>query len=902
MPIPVGITIGWPSTHASIPSGWERVTALDGIHPKAIPDNSTNPGGTGGAEQHSHTTANHDHTIAHTHASATSEQASGTASAGTSSGAVASTTHTHASNVIPSTTDSSSEANPSSSSVNNDPARWDTIWIESDGTPTTIPSGAITFWNDTTLPASWTRPDNGKDAFLRGAATGSGNGGGTGGGSSHTHSGSGSHTHTSAHVHPNGTSGNNSASTNNRRGTGSTNAISTHTHTITVASGDFGTSVAGDLGAGNAVTPEPPWIKEAIIQAPGGDYPVGIIALWMGTLASIPDGWTLCDGTGGTPNLCQGKFIKGAGATINQIGDTGGNTEHGHTTSNHTHTWSSSAHTHTLSYSVGVTAAGGTGNTLSGVNHTHAAAASGAISGGGGALVVGNASPILIDTSHIPPWCEVAFIQFLGEINNYEIDAATGVYSVSGVVSGTLAGRVINAEFSSYTVSGVASSLLGGFSLDAAIGSYTVSGVEADLVAVVLGQFSLDAESGVYVVSGASAATLADRVLDASPGVHTLVGFNASTVAGYLLNAGLGNYGLSGEIAAILAGRLVSAEIGGYNISGVSAGLLGGFTLQTNIGVYSVAGFNADLIAATVGQFSLDAESGGYSLSGVNATLAAGKIMTADAATYIISGTDASLVAQRILSASPDSYVLTGEAIGIILNRIMPVDPGIYVVIGAAAKAVLEIDTMQVGGLSLQEIRDAMTLAPTLVPVADSIDTKLDSIAIASAGTPLSKRAYAFAILGGNGTVISGTFSDTFDLNTVYHQISPVATIIECAYDFDIGLDYLPLSVTFIGRLSNPAASIGVYSFRWADSTWNQIGTLAGKNQDGTTSFTLFAGSVGTGDDVGQVRIRFFGSGLTPDLYVDQLFVSYTTATAFNSLDRQILTAALSLPQFLALK
>jgi hypothetical protein len=42
-----------------------------------------------------------------------------------------------------------------------------------------------------------------------------------------------------------------------------------------------------------------------------GSIPAGLICMWSGTIATIPGGWALCDGTAGTPDL-RDKFIVGA--------------------------------------------------------------------------------------------------------------------------------------------------------------------------------------------------------------------------------------------------------------------------------------------------------------------------------------------------------------------------------------------------------------------------------------------------------------------------------------------------------------------------------------------------------------------------------------------------------------
>lgn len=52
------------------------------------------------------------------------------------------------------------------------------------------------------------------------------------------------------------------------------------------------------------------------------EFPPGIIVAWAGPSNSIPDGWKLCDGSNGTPNL-TGRFIIGAGGKYSP-GNSGG--------------------------------------------------------------------------------------------------------------------------------------------------------------------------------------------------------------------------------------------------------------------------------------------------------------------------------------------------------------------------------------------------------------------------------------------------------------------------------------------------------------------------------------------------------------------------------------------------
>lgn len=64
----------------------------------------------------------------------------------------------------------------------------------------------------------------------------------------------------------------------------------------------------------NAIVPNINWIKELLKLA----VPSGTIAMFNGK-SELPEGWAICDGTNGTPNLV-GKFIK-AVASADEVGD-----------------------------------------------------------------------------------------------------------------------------------------------------------------------------------------------------------------------------------------------------------------------------------------------------------------------------------------------------------------------------------------------------------------------------------------------------------------------------------------------------------------------------------------------------------------------------------------------------
>ena len=66
--------------------------------------------------------------------------------------------------------------------------------------------------------------------------------------------------------------------------------------------------------------------------------PHGVITLWSGSIATVPSGWVLCDGSNGTPDL-RNRFVVGADADSGGMAQTsytgsptqtGGNVHHTH--------------------------------------------------------------------------------------------------------------------------------------------------------------------------------------------------------------------------------------------------------------------------------------------------------------------------------------------------------------------------------------------------------------------------------------------------------------------------------------------------------------------------------------------------------------------------------------------
>jgi hypothetical protein len=417
--IPDDLILGWPSTVGTIPSGWSRVTALDGFYPRGASGTGA-PSATGGAASHSHTTAGHVHSIAahsHTIGGSTGTSNSSTTSArfNGASQPQADQPHSHS---LPAATGTVGSANssstaPGTSTTNNEPATRTVIWIKSDGAQANYPTGILGWATESV--SGWTTDSDSSGRYLKGAAA-AGNGGANSGSSTHTHTVD-AHTHNGfSHDHSIGSTGLSNPSSSQEAGDGSQTPrwLPRHTHPLNGGSNSTGNTNSIAAGATGASTSEPPNRRLRVLRNTGGGAQTRIIGLYTGAVADLDPLLTLCDGNGGTPDM-RTYFARDAGA--DSINSTGGASTHSHTTPL-THGHDIGNHSHSIDVLASTTASfeapsfGDLGSSPT-TTHDHSAGTTDFASPS-----VAPASPGGTNTvSHIPVYKEAHFVRLDGTIS-----------------------------------------------------------------------------------------------------------------------------------------------------------------------------------------------------------------------------------------------------------------------------------------------------------------------------------------------------------------------------------------------------------------------------------------------------------------------------------------------------
>lgn len=414
----------WSGTLATIPANWNLCDGSNNT-PNLIDKfikgaaESVEPGSTGGNATHTHTmteSGSHRHTsTSHSHSHGDTPGSHGTHNhGGTWCGGYNSSvmtdddvsgyhTHTTGSNTHSHTTEYAGAHTHTINAASNEPAFYEVAFIQAT-VDAVVTSGIICFWGSalSEIPANWDVCDgdvgrpNLSGKFLRGISTNSTDPGTTGGNDNHTHTiesnSDHNHTHSSdSHTH---STGNNAwthdHNTNREAGTNDypSQTDSGHSHNHGSLTGGSHQHTIGNAGSHNSHVIENgstlPAYKETVpIFSSDTDFRGGCVCLWAETIASIPEGWGLCDGSSGTPDYRE-RFLR---CTISEPGSIGGgshtHTEDGNDGSHNGHSWSSTgghdhsvssagAHTHTTSIVQRVNNTSDRGSTnSSGGSHTH---------------------------------------------------------------------------------------------------------------------------------------------------------------------------------------------------------------------------------------------------------------------------------------------------------------------------------------------------------------------------------------------------------------------------------------------------------------------------------------------------------------------------------------------------
>lgn len=486
MSVPTNAIALWTGTIAGIPANWNLCNG-GGTTPdlrdrfvRGAPA-ATEAGTTGGASTHTHTqqaTGSHTHTTdtagahqhttvsggGHVHANyAYASSGSGLNTSNQTTGGA----HTHTVNSFGGhahqTDSQGSHTHTLSDTAEGRPPWYDVLYIQA-AAGASVATNIRAIWSGAvgTIPANWSEDTNLREKFIRGASNGV-DAGGTGGSTDHVHATQNSvgHTHDSTdsvgnhtHTFNNDTVAHNHGSQSTASGTrtvqtaasynwqhqhGQSDSIGAHTHTFQSGGIHNDHGNVGTLDSNKSM----PLYKQAFFMKNDGAaaFSVGTILIWVGTLATIPATWNLCDGGGSRPDY-RGYFLRGVPNGGN-VGDTGGANTHIHTDnpggvhSDHAQNAFATAHQHAATDSVGnhthgtvsgTRTTGATMNTDSSTgahthtytndawNHTHTTQAN------------GSTHTHTIDSgSTLPPYYEVQFIYYSGASGQPYISRVQGV-------------------------------------------------------------------------------------------------------------------------------------------------------------------------------------------------------------------------------------------------------------------------------------------------------------------------------------------------------------------------------------------------------------------------------------------------------------------------------------------
>ncbi len=167
----------------------------------------------------------------------------------------------------------------------------------------------------------------------------------------------------------------------------------------------------------------------------------------------------------------------------------------------------------------------------------------------------------------------------------------------------------------------------------------------------------------------------------------------------------------------------------------------------------------------------------------------------------------------------------------------------------------------------------------SLIDAGEALATsaQVGNLAVSAGG--ISTTAESFTKAGAEPE--TNTYTSTVALDGTYHIVEDDATSTDVYYQFDVGPNGVPIEVEWLGYAQSNGDSYGVYFYNFGGASWEQVATLTASN--GTTAsteiFIATVAHVGTGANVGKVRLRFASSDGTA-IATDRILCTYAVINA----------------------
>jgi len=170
----------------------------------------------------------------------------------------------------------------------------------------------------------------------------------------------------------------------------------------------------------------------------------------------------------------------------------------------------------------------------------------------------------------------------------------------------------------------------------------------------------------------------------------------------------------------------------------------------------------------------------------------------------------------------------------------------------------------------------AQNFSATFIQGVNSLAAGTDSVStVATSGSTLT-----------TGSAASGTYASTKEQDSVYWQIADAAGTLDMYFEFDVGSLGVPTAALWIGGLTTAVDSLKVFAYNWGGAAWEQVGLLNGTSSliVNEQEYNFTTAHVGTGGNIGLVRLRFQNTGLvSANFYTDRVLCSYTNVYSFPS-------------------